>query len=46
VRTCQAAGVPVTMNILITQDVTREKPFVNEKTLDQLRQVRKAVRKL
>ena len=46
VRTCQAAGVPVTMNILTTQDVTREKPFVNEKTLDQLRQVRKAVRRL
>ncbi|MDP6038353.1 MAG: alpha-L-fucosidase, partial [Candidatus Latescibacteria bacterium] len=46
VRTCQAARVPVTMNILITQDVTREKPFVNKETLEQMGQVRRAIRSI
>ena len=37
------ANVPITANILITQDVTRNQPFVNAKTLELMRQIRKAV---
>jgi hypothetical protein len=37
------ANVPITANILITQDVTASQPFVNPKTLELMRQIRKAV---
>jgi Alpha-L-fucosidase len=45
VRSSSAAGVPLTMNILITQDVTRKRPFVNPKTLEQMKALKKAIRK-
>jgi len=37
------ANVPVTVNILITQDVTRDRPFVNPDSLNLMRQIREAV---
>ncbi len=39
-----AARIPVTINLLITQDVTRDQPFMNEKSLAVMREVRKAIR--
>lgn len=39
-----AAEIPVTINLLITQDVTRNQPFMNEKSLTIMREVRKAIR--
>ncbi|MCB1122142.1 MAG: alpha-L-fucosidase [Verrucomicrobiae bacterium] len=39
-----AADIPVTINLLITQDVTRDQPFMNEKSLAIMREVRKAIR--
>ena len=37
------ADVPITVNIMITQDVTRDQPFVNPKSLELMREIRRAV---
>lgn len=37
------ADVPITANILITQDVPRYQPFVNPGPLELMRQIRKAL---
>lgn len=42
-RRMDAAGVPLTANMLITQDVTRTRPFVNPQTLELMRHIRRAV---
>ncbi len=42
-RRMAAAGVPVTANLIITQDVTRKQPFFNPASLAVMRAVRKAV---
>ena len=42
-RKMDEADIPITANILITQDVTRHQPFVNPETLELMRQIRKAV---
>ncbi len=42
-RKMDKADVPITANILITQDVTRNQPFVNAETLELMRQIRKAI---
>ncbi len=39
-----AAKIPLTINLLMTQDVTKDKPFVNAESLEVMRQIRKAVR--
>lgn len=44
IRKCNDANVPLTMNMLITQYVTRERSFVNPKTIALMREVRKAIR--
>ncbi len=38
------ANIPVTINLLITQDVSRSQPFMNEKSMAIMREVRKAIR--
>ena len=38
------ARVPVSINLIITQDVTRDRPFFNPKCLEIMKAVRKAVR--
>ena len=42
-RKMDEADVPITANILITQDVTRNQPFVNPETLELMREIRKAL---
>jgi hypothetical protein len=42
-RKMDAADVPVTVNILITQDVTDKQPFVNPESLELMRKIRKAL---
>ncbi len=44
IRECDDANVPLSMNMLITQDVTRKQPFVNPKTLTLMKELRKAIR--
>jgi hypothetical protein len=44
VQVCAEANVPLTMNMLISQDVTRDRPFVNPETLELMRYVRSVVR--
>jgi hypothetical protein len=44
VQACAAANIPLTMNMLISQDVTRHRPFVNPETLELMRHVRRVVR--
>jgi hypothetical protein len=39
-----AAKIPLTINLLMTQDVTKDKPFVNPECLGVMRQIRKAIR--
>jgi hypothetical protein len=39
------AHVPVTVNLLITQDVTSKQPFVNPKSLELMRKIKKALDK-
>jgi hypothetical protein len=39
-----AARIPVSINLIITQDVTHERPFFNPKCLDIMKAVREAVR--
>ncbi|RAJ07997.1 alpha-L-fucosidase [Arenibacter echinorum] len=39
------ANVPVTVNMLITQDVTRDQPFVNPKSLEFMKKVKIALGK-
>jgi hypothetical protein len=39
-----AARVPVTINLSITQDVTRKQPFFDPRCMEIMRAVRKAVR--
>ena len=43
-RKMAEANVPITVNMLITQDVTREQPFFHPDCLEVMRQVRKAIR--
>jgi len=43
-RTMDEANIPVTINLLITSDVTRERPFFNPESIDVMRQVRKAIK--
>ena len=38
------AGVPITINLLITQDVTRNQPFFNPECLAVMKEIRKAIR--
>ena len=37
-------NIPVTINLLITSDVTAEKPFFNPKSVEIMRQVRQAIK--
>ena len=37
------ADVPITVNIMITQDVIRDQPFVNPRSLELMREIRRAV---
>jgi len=43
-RNMATAGIPVTINLLITQDVTRDQPFVHPDCLAVMRQVKEALR--
>jgi hypothetical protein len=43
-RQMAAAGWPLTMNVVVTQDVTRHQPFVNPLSLEILREIRRAVK--
>jgi hypothetical protein len=38
------AGVPLTVNLLITADVTRKQPFFNPKSVEVMKAIRKAIR--
>ena len=38
------AKIPLSINIVITQDVTRHQPFVSPASLEEMAAVRKAVR--
>jgi len=38
-RAMDEADVPITVNIMITQDVTRKQPFVNPKSLELMRKI-------
>lgn len=38
------ADVPVTVNILITQDVTKNQPFVNPKSLELMKKIKKELK--
>ncbi len=38
------ANVPVTTNLLITQDVTSQQPFFNPKSIELMKKIRKAVK--
>jgi hypothetical protein len=42
-KTMASARVPVTINLIITQDVTRRQPFFDPRCLAIMRAVRKAV---
>jgi len=39
-----AAGWPITMNVVITQDVTRKQPFVSPRSMQTLREIRRALK--
>lgn len=39
-----ARRVPLTVNLMITQDVTREQPFVSPASMEIMKQVRRAIR--
>ena len=39
------ADVPVTVNILITQDVTKNQPFVNPKSLELMKKIKTELNK-
>jgi len=43
-RSMDEAGIPVTMNMLITSDVTNERPFFNPECVEIMRQVKYALK--